>query len=486
MTYAAIRTIENWPSTSFLAAGQILQRRCSCQTSRSNGAGCATCNSKQAPPVVHDVLKASGQSLDSNTRGFMEPRFGRDFSQVRVHTNSQADASAQAVHASAYTVGNNIVFRHNHYQPASSAGRTLLAHELTHVLQQSNRTASVQRALPGAVYTDSSISGTPINTRSVGSGGLQVGSAGDAMERDADRVARQVMQIDGSLPVLSVSPTSLFESPRLRRRLFDDGSSSIGRGTTLPYREATELAACVRIMGEENVLFCRQQVLGEDQPVAAPPSPPFIACEPNRVLTWADFTGAPSTSSSAFTAYDFPTATLASGGTRLRAVFNASRSFVRPPFGTPTDSALNGCDANVTHCESFFPPGSTGSSFALNSTPSASCPAAVRASSSVVASSKADCTGIIATECQRVAQAESDRLLRHEQLHFDLACVLVNKANGALAVGAALPAVQSALTAKDSALTTQYDGDTQSSCLAVPQATWATNIGAGLPAVTIP
>lgn len=88
------------------------------------------------PPVVPQVLNHPGKPLDNNTRGFMESRFGYDFSQVRVHTGSQAGESAQAVHALAYTVGPNIVFKAGQYAPETAQGKRLLAHELTHVVQQ--------------------------------------------------------------------------------------------------------------------------------------------------------------------------------------------------------------------------------------------------------------------------------------------------------------------------------------------------------------
>ena len=99
-----------------------------------------------APPIVHQALGSPGDPLDPAARSFMEPRFGRDFSSVRVHTDARAGASAHAVDARAYTVGNSIVFRPGSYQPHSTAGRRLLAHELSHVAQQSTHTPSrVQR-----------------------------------------------------------------------------------------------------------------------------------------------------------------------------------------------------------------------------------------------------------------------------------------------------------------------------------------------------
>lgn len=85
--------------------------------------------------LVSDVLRHSGEPLPNRVRSFFEPRFGRDFSRVRVHTGSAAAASAQALRANAYAVGEHLVFDQGQFQPESSAGRTLLAHELTHVLQ---------------------------------------------------------------------------------------------------------------------------------------------------------------------------------------------------------------------------------------------------------------------------------------------------------------------------------------------------------------
>lgn len=88
-----------------------------------------------APPIVQEVLRSSGQPLDAATRTLMEPRFGHDFSRVRVHTDSEAASSAQAIGARAYTVGQHIVFGPEQYDMVTGDGRRLLAHELTHTLQ---------------------------------------------------------------------------------------------------------------------------------------------------------------------------------------------------------------------------------------------------------------------------------------------------------------------------------------------------------------
>jgi hypothetical protein len=123
---------------------------CSC------GSECATCQTKQTahphllaqraetgdatqtavPSIVHDALHSPGHPLDSDTRAFFEPRLGYPLSQVRVHTDRPAAASARAVEALAYTVGRDVVFAEGEYAPQTSQGKKLLAHELTHVVQQ--------------------------------------------------------------------------------------------------------------------------------------------------------------------------------------------------------------------------------------------------------------------------------------------------------------------------------------------------------------
>ena len=84
-----------------------------------------------APPVVSGILSSGGgQPMNSGTKQFMETRFGRDFSAVRIHTGSRAAESAAAIQARAYTNGLNIVFGAGEYQPESERGKRLLAHEL--------------------------------------------------------------------------------------------------------------------------------------------------------------------------------------------------------------------------------------------------------------------------------------------------------------------------------------------------------------------
>lgn len=85
------------------------------------------------------AMRSGGQPLPASVRGFFEPRFGRDFSQVRVHNDAMAAESARAVNAKAFTIGRDIVFREGQYSPDAPTGKRLLAHELTHVIQQCTR-----------------------------------------------------------------------------------------------------------------------------------------------------------------------------------------------------------------------------------------------------------------------------------------------------------------------------------------------------------
>jgi len=89
-----------------------------------------------APPIVEEVLRSPGQAMDRRARQFFEPRFGHNFSQVRIHTDATAADSADAVNAAAYTVGSHIIFGRGQFDPAGSSGRRLLAHELSHTIQQ--------------------------------------------------------------------------------------------------------------------------------------------------------------------------------------------------------------------------------------------------------------------------------------------------------------------------------------------------------------
>lgn len=130
--------------------GALLQPKCACGGRPGPTGECETCGEKrlrnqaamqagltEAAGLVDDVLRSSGEPLDTATRSFFEPRFGHDFGRVRLHTNAKATESARAVNALAYAVDNHVVVRADKFAPKTSPGRHLLAHELTHVMQQS-------------------------------------------------------------------------------------------------------------------------------------------------------------------------------------------------------------------------------------------------------------------------------------------------------------------------------------------------------------
>jgi hypothetical protein len=104
----------------------------------------------EAPGIVHEVLRSPGQPLDTPTRAYFEPRLSHGFSHVRVYADDRADASAHAVGALAYTVGQRIVFAAGQFAPETEAGRRLLAHELTHVVQQDGSSSQLMCQTPGA------------------------------------------------------------------------------------------------------------------------------------------------------------------------------------------------------------------------------------------------------------------------------------------------------------------------------------------------
>jgi len=90
----------------------------------------------EVPLIVSEALGSMGRPLDSDTRALMEPRFGHDFSRVRVHTDAKAIESASAMDSLAYTVNEHLVFGRDQYQPGTGPGRMLIAHELAHTIQQ--------------------------------------------------------------------------------------------------------------------------------------------------------------------------------------------------------------------------------------------------------------------------------------------------------------------------------------------------------------
>ena len=138
---------------------------------------------QEASPVHEVVGSGGGSPLDSPTRGFMEDRLGADFSDVRIHTGAKADQSARSINAQAYTVGSDVVFQSGKYSPDTDPGRHMLAHELTHVVQQ--------RSGP--------VAGTPA------AGGIMLSHPSDAFEQAAERSADRVTAEGAASPAAATA-----------------------------------------------------------------------------------------------------------------------------------------------------------------------------------------------------------------------------------------------------------------------------------------
>ncbi|HEY0785585.1 MAG TPA: DUF4157 domain-containing protein [Acidobacteriaceae bacterium] len=205
-------------------AEPLLQRKCACGGKGSCGCKSeelegqalqrsATCRAPEAiPHSVHQALHSPGQSLDPATRSLMERRLGHDFSRVRVHTDARATQSASSVRAAAYTVGDHVVFGAGQYSPQSLPGRALLAHELTHVVQQGSAHAAQLQS-------------------------MRHGPAALRAEAEAEAVGAQVASGREAQP-LSISPSG----PGLDRQPAGGGSGSGAAPPPDPHQQMIEEA----------------------------------------------------------------------------------------------------------------------------------------------------------------------------------------------------------------------------------------------------
>jgi hypothetical protein len=197
----------HWSLSSMSMAALPLQRKCSCGGSAGSTGECEECKQKKeeqtvqrkaagpagptvVPPIVYGVLHSPGRPLDRATRDFFEPKFGHDFSDVRVHTGLQAANSAHALNASAYTIGSDVVFGSG----ASPHQKPLLAHELAHVVQQSGLPATAMAS------EDAPLEAEAEHTASAISGGS---SFANIHAKSAPRISRQTPPAPATSPVLS-------------------------------------------------------------------------------------------------------------------------------------------------------------------------------------------------------------------------------------------------------------------------------------------
>lgn len=149
-------------------------------------------------------IGGGGQPLPEAVRAFFEPRFGHDFSQVRIHTDARAVESAQALNALAYTLGRDIVFGAGQYAPGTTEGRRLLAHELTHVVQQS-RALSIS-SFPKSVHPFYGDLGLEANEFTMGKSSIPISTVTEGMiiQRVAPAVVGVVMWFGKALAATSI------------------------------------------------------------------------------------------------------------------------------------------------------------------------------------------------------------------------------------------------------------------------------------------
>ncbi len=135
------------------------------QSSRTGGTGAARSGVRPSAPFAS--MPAGGRPLSAPHRAFFEPRFGRDFGDVRIHTGRRAAEMAQQVQARAFTFGRDVVFGSSEFAPDSQAGRRLLAHELTHVVQQGHARSLGAGSPPGRTIQRTESTGEPVLQRTL-------------------------------------------------------------------------------------------------------------------------------------------------------------------------------------------------------------------------------------------------------------------------------------------------------------------------------
>jgi len=149
----------------------------------------------RAKGAIRKVVSSPGRSLDGSVQREMEAKMGGEFGDVRVHTGPNASTAAESVNARALTVGNHLAFNDGEYQPGTDEGKKLIAHELVHVRQQTSGRVSL---LP-----DSEVDRLEEGLTTGGGHvqpDLEVSSPDDPAEREAERVAEQVMRMDSEAP----------------------------------------------------------------------------------------------------------------------------------------------------------------------------------------------------------------------------------------------------------------------------------------------
>jgi hypothetical protein len=391
---------------------------------------------RAAPGQVESVIAASGRPLDASVRTYFEPRFGHDFSRVRIHHDAAAAASARAVDAIAYTVGEHVVFDQGRYAPESRSGRRLLAHELTHVVQQGGmlRRASVSPPLKGGTQDDEDrpadvqrLQRTPAIT------GLD--EAGPKADLSGEHESEQLGRIGECLKQKGPDPDECNPPRELTWADFTaapDMSSKFGAVTGTAIKK-------IDIKSQQ----CVESVLGR-------------TTGPKRLF---------------------------------QGLFQPEKSWVKPHSVNAADPAKNGSAAITAKCRSDMDAavakGIVNPTWALSTAINPKCPASALPAGTP-ATTKAGCGTTVVTDLTTRAVAESARLLNHEQHHFKLACALAKKANGLVWRGGDFAKLDAVMADKRSKTQKLYDDEAEHGCNAAKQAAWETEIANGLPSVVLP
>ena len=457
---------------------------------KSDRSAGTVCRARARTASREPLPRSVGRPLEPDVRGRFERTFEHDFTGVRVHDDGAAAEAAASAGALAYTIGRDIVFGPDHYAPYSSEGARLLAHELVHVVQQD------------AAPRVDGVGGSRRNAAATAQAKRRAGPTTDGFEQEADRLAEHAMSASGPAAPALRGATQPQAQPDPRRRLFDRKlefrpppappniqPGSIPEALVVPEDPATPQLETTPLLGEP-----RRPGLGlPSPPFLTRPLPPFTPmriipisrCIPDRPLTWGDF---PATMP-AGARFDAKTGLLHPLITVQRnEMFQLqlqSSSSVKAKVRNAASRAANGCAPALAGCKTWLKahPGTT-----WNFTPPAQnpCPATVQASSATPATTPDECDTVLGPECDAAAKTESARILAHEQGHFDLGCVLVNKANDALRAGTPSATIEPRLKAVYKAQQAAYETTTANGCDATAQAAAEADIAAQLPAVTIP
>ena len=195
---------------------------------RSSGDGAFDLDDTTANRI--NSARGNGQALDSNVQAQMGESIGADFSNVRVHTGSESNQLNEQLGAKAFTTGSDVFFRDGEYSPGSSSGQELIAHELTHVVQQGS----------GAVPSGDK---------------MAVNAPGDQFEQEADAVAKQVTS----------APATAQPAAGVQRQELPEEETQAKRVQREAMAEEEEMAQMQELPEEEKVAAAQMQEMPEEE-----------------------------------------------------------------------------------------------------------------------------------------------------------------------------------------------------------------------------